>query len=96
MVVIADEAVVVFAEPEIAGTSQDLVGRVRREGLPGVDDLVEGPGVRDFDQDVDMLWRVPSYAELTSRRQVGMAVEGPALHITDDLLKGGHHEEDTE
>src|SRR4051812_38526326 len=34
-----------------------------------------------------MLCGVPSYVELSDGRQAGKASAGPALHITDDLLK---------
>lgn len=52
---IPNEAIEVFAEPEVAGTSQDLIGLMRGEGLPGMNDGSEGPGLSRLDQRVDVV-----------------------------------------
>ena len=52
---IAAEAVEVLAEPEVSGTPQDLIGLLRREGFPGVEDVGEEPCLPHLDQGVDVV-----------------------------------------
>ena len=55
MPVIADEAIKVLPEPEVARTPQDLVRPVRRERLPGVQDVTQAPRLSGFDQSMYMV-----------------------------------------
>jgi hypothetical protein len=92
---VADTSIEAFRLPKRAAPAEDLVDLPARESFERVKDAA---GVESFDageNSMNVLWRGPSYVELANGKRVEWAGGDPGLRITDDLLKGGHHDEES-